>query len=81
MISYLLCRAIGTDDCAQDLFLVGEFVWGKLRLGHTLLTEGFSIITLTLALTWFSLVMARAGREFSNWLAAGPPELDVLSEP
>ena len=35
MISHLLCRAIGADDCAQDLFLIGEFVWGTLRLGHT----------------------------------------------
>jgi hypothetical protein len=37
MISNLLWRAIGADDCAQDLFLIGDFVWGKLRLGHTVI--------------------------------------------
>jgi len=40
--------------------------------------------TIGSAMTWNSLplVMVRAGREFSNWLAAGPPSFIVdVSEP
>jgi len=37
--------------------------------------------TLALAMMWTPLVMARAGREFSNWLAVGPLSFIVVSEP
>jgi hypothetical protein len=35
MISNLLHRAIGADDCAQDFFLIGGFCVEKLRLRHS----------------------------------------------
>lgn len=37
-----VCRAIGADDCAQDLFLIGGFGGEKSRLGHTLVEAGLA---------------------------------------
>jgi hypothetical protein len=49
---------------------IRKIVSEVLRSGYMLQASGS---TLGSAMIWTPLVMARAGREFSNCLAAGPP--------